>query len=39
MISVAVGAYITAVAALVAAVGGVIALIRHITGPAHKPGP
>lgn len=39
MSAAALTALITSVAGLVAAIGGVIALIRHTTGPAHKPGP
>lgn len=30
-------ALIGALAALVTAIGGVVALIKHTTGPAHKP--
>ena len=30
-------ALVSAVASLLVAIGGVIALIRHTSGPAHKP--
>ena len=32
-------ALVSAVAALVTAIGGVVALIKHTRGSAHKPGP